>query len=103
MTVTALDRALVAGDAGRVTGEQERPDPEVSEKARGRTFTAQYKLAQDPAQVGLVPDEGSVQELAPASADPVFGDRVHPGCPDVAQHGPDSGTGEDRVERSCAG
>ena len=34
MTVTALDRALVAGDAGRVTGErQERPDPEVPEKA----------------------------------------------------------------------
>jgi hypothetical protein len=36
MTVTALDRALAAGDAGRVTGErQERPDPEVPEKARG--------------------------------------------------------------------
>jgi transposase len=45
MTVTVLDRALVAGDAGGVTGErQERPDPEVPEKARRRTFTAQYKL-----------------------------------------------------------
>ena len=45
MTMTVLDRALVAGDAGRVTGErQERPDPEVPEKARRRTFTAQYKL-----------------------------------------------------------
>ena len=45
MTVTELDRALAAGDAGRVTGErQERPDPEVPEKARRRTFTAQYKL-----------------------------------------------------------
>src|ERR1700722_13401008 len=43
MTVTVLDRALVAGDAGRVSGEQERPDPEVPEKARRRTFTAQYK------------------------------------------------------------
>jgi transposase-like protein len=44
MTVTALDRALVAGDAGRVTGERQgRPDPEVPEKARRRTFTAQYK------------------------------------------------------------
>ena len=31
MTVTALDRALVAGDAGRVTGErQERPDAEAA-------------------------------------------------------------------------
>ena len=45
MTMTVLDRALVAGDAGRVTGERhERPDPEVPEKARRRTFTAQYKL-----------------------------------------------------------
>jgi transposase len=44
MTMTVLDRALMAGDAGRVTGEQERPDPEVPEKARRRTFTAQYKL-----------------------------------------------------------
>src|SRR5271168_5518514 len=44
MTVTVLDRALAAGDAGQVTGErQERPDPEVPEKARRRTFTAQYK------------------------------------------------------------
>src|SRR6201993_1454685 len=45
MTVTVLDRALVAGDAGRVTGERQgRPDPEVPEMARRRTFTAQYKL-----------------------------------------------------------
>ena len=45
MTVTVLDRALVADDAGGVTGErQERPDPEVPQKARRRTFTAQYKL-----------------------------------------------------------
>jgi transposase len=44
MTMTSLDRAPVAGDAGRVTGErQERPDPEVPERARRRTFTAQYK------------------------------------------------------------
>jgi transposase len=43
MTVTVLDRALAVGDAGRVTGGQERPDPEVPEKARRRTFTAKYK------------------------------------------------------------
>ena len=41
--MTALDRALVAGDAGRVTGDQQRPDPEVPERARRRTFTAAYK------------------------------------------------------------
>src|ERR1039457_5834923 len=45
MTMTVPGRALVAGDAGRVTGERhERPDPEVPEKARRRTFTAHYKL-----------------------------------------------------------
>ncbi len=45
MTVTVLDRALVAGEAGQVSGErQDRPDPEVPEKGRRRTFTAQYKL-----------------------------------------------------------
>ncbi len=44
MTMTSLDRTPLAGDAGRVTGErQERPDPEVPERARRRTFTAQYK------------------------------------------------------------
>ena len=59
-----------------------------------------FVLAQDPAQVGLVPDEGSVQDLAPASAYPAFGYRVHPGRPDVAQHGPDPGTVKDRVGRS---
>jgi transposase len=42
MTVTALDRALVTGDAGQMADD--RPDPEVPEKARRRTFTAQYKL-----------------------------------------------------------
>jgi transposase-like protein len=42
--MTVLDPALAVGDAGQVTGErQERPDPEVPERARRRTFTAQYK------------------------------------------------------------
>ena len=42
MTMTVLDRALVAGDAGGVTGErQERPDPEVPEKPHRRRFTAE--------------------------------------------------------------
>src|SRR5580692_3102119 len=45
MTMTVLDRAVLAGDAGQVTGKRpEHPDPEVPERARRRTFTAQYKL-----------------------------------------------------------
>lgn len=43
MTTTVLDPALAAGDAGQVTGDQHRPDPEVPERARRRTFTAAYK------------------------------------------------------------
>jgi hypothetical protein len=49
--------------------------------------------------MGLVPDESAVQKLMAASADPAFGDRVHAGRRDVAEHGPDPGIGEDRVER----
>src|SRR3984957_5601896 len=44
MTMTVLDRAVAAGDAGQVSGERrERPEPKVPEKAPRRTFTAQYK------------------------------------------------------------
>jgi transposase-like protein len=44
MTMTVLDPALVAGDAGRVSDRgRDRPDPEVPERARRRTFTARYK------------------------------------------------------------
>jgi hypothetical protein len=56
-------------------------------------------LAQNLSQVGLVPDEGAVQELAAASADPAFDDRVYAGSLGVAKHGPDPGVGEDGIER----
>ena len=45
MTMTVLDRALLAGDAGRVTGE--RPSARIRRCPSGprrRSFTAQYKL-----------------------------------------------------------
>jgi transposase-like protein len=45
LTTAGFDRALKIGDSGRVAGgENERPDPEVPERARRRTLTAQYKL-----------------------------------------------------------
>jgi hypothetical protein len=49
----------------------------------------------------LIPDEGTVEKLASASRDPAFGDRVHARRPGVAEHSPDPGISEDRVERSC--
>src|ERR1017187_10682624 len=48
-------------------------------------------LARDPPQMSLVPDEGSGRQLTAASPDPAFGDRVHPGCPDLAPPGPGAG------------
>jgi transposase len=43
--VTALARATGIEDPGRVSGaEAVRPDPEVPERARRRTFTTKYKL-----------------------------------------------------------
>ena len=44
--VTALVRATGIEDPGRMSGGagRERPDPEVPERARRRTFTAEYKL-----------------------------------------------------------
>jgi transposase len=45
MTTAVLDRVPVTGDPGWVSGDrQERPDPQVPERARRRRFTAQYKL-----------------------------------------------------------
>ena len=44
-TATALVPTAGLGDAGPVSDEpQRRPNPEVPERARRRTFTAQYKL-----------------------------------------------------------
>jgi transposase len=42
MTVAEVDRVRVTGDPGQVADD--RPDPEVPERARRRRFTAQYKL-----------------------------------------------------------
>jgi hypothetical protein len=58
-------------------------------------------LGQDPPQVPFAVDQQVVEALAPSSADPAFGDRVHERRPDVAHHDPDPGIGEDRVE--CGG
>src|SRR6476619_6156772 len=44
-TATALVPTAGLGDAGRVSDEpQQRPNPELPERALRRTFTAQYKL-----------------------------------------------------------
>ena len=44
-TMTVLDSAAGITDPGRMVGaDTARPDPEVPERARRRTFTAKYKL-----------------------------------------------------------
>src|SRR5260370_2772457 len=72
----------------------------VRGRVRRVLFRVVFFRAGDPATRGLVSDEGSVLSPSAASADPAFGYRVHPGCPDVAEHGPGPGIGEDRAERS---
>lgn len=66
-TATALVPTADLGDAGRVSDEPpRRPNPEVPERARRRTFTAQYKLdilaeydaAEDGAKGALLRREG---------------------------------------------
>src|SRR3974377_2250467 len=48
--VTTLVRATGIEDPGRMSGAgTERPDPEVPERARRRTFTAKYKWEPRPA------------------------------------------------------
>ena len=70
MTVTVLDRALVAGDAGRVTGErQERPDPEVPEKARSETLVVAVALG----ALAVLAGCGSSDSTDSASGAPVRG------------------------------
>jgi|SRR5216683_7157109 len=46
MTMTVLDPVPGTGDPGAMAGKQrgECPDPEVPERARRRSFTAEYKL-----------------------------------------------------------
>jgi transposase-like protein len=45
VTTARFDQALKIGDSARVAGDETaRPDTEVPERARRRTFTAQYKL-----------------------------------------------------------
>jgi transposase len=54
----SLDHRLVAADAGQVAdGEPGRPDPEVPERARRRSFTARYKLEILAAYDAAVPGE----------------------------------------------
>lgn len=61
MSVTVLDRAALTVDPGSVVEAAGRPDPEVPERARRRTYTAKYKLeilaaydAADPGEKGAL-------------------------------------------------
>jgi hypothetical protein len=54
---------------------------------------------QDGHQVALVPDQGPVQQLAPAAADPAFHNRVHPGSLNSGADDPGASGVEDGAER----
>ncbi|WP_242643276.1 hypothetical protein [Lentzea alba] len=50
-------------------------------------------------EMGLVPDQRAVQELAAQRLDPAFHDRVHAGHPDAGQDRRDPGAAEDPVDQ----
>ena len=56
-------------------------------------------LAQHGHQVPLIPDQGVVQQLTPAAADPALHDRIHPRRLDRRADNPDASSPEHRVER----
>ena len=94
----SLDAVLIKVDR---FGQRFQRSRGVQRAVRPVLIVVDLVVAQDLPQMALVPDEGAVQELAAASPDPALGDRVHAGRLDVAEHGPDPGIGEDRVE--CSG
>ena len=97
-TDASVSSAAVLVEDGRL-GQRFQRRGAVQGAVRPMLIVVGLILVQDPPQLVLVPDEGAVQELAAASADPAFGDRVHAGRPDVAEHGPDASISENRVER----
>jgi hypothetical protein len=56
-----------------------------------------FELVQGVEQVPLVPEQGSVQEFAPAGLHPAFHERVHPRDLDAAEDDFDPGVREDGV------
>jgi hypothetical protein len=81
-------------------GERFQRRSGVQRPVRPVLIVVDLVLMQDLPQMALIPDEGAVEKLTSASADPASGYCVHPERPDVAEHGPDPGVSEDRVECS---
>jgi hypothetical protein len=50
------------------------PEGASVQQCTGATRLVGLVLAQNLPQMGLVPDQGAIDKLAPASADPTFGD-----------------------------
>ena len=57
-----------------------------------------FEFAQGVQQVGLVKDEGAVEEFGSAGPDPALDDRVHPWCPDPGRDRGDAAVDNNRVE-----
>jgi len=53
-----------------------------------------FEFGEDQAQMGVVPDQGPVQELTACGQHPALHDRIHPGRPDRAYDDPDARIGE---------
>jgi hypothetical protein len=67
----------------RVTALARRTSPAARQAVWPVLIVLGFVVAQYPQKVGLIPDEGAVQEFAAASTDPAFGDRAYAGRPHV--------------------
>jgi putative transposase len=103
-THESLLRRGRAGGRGSSPGRWRHPAAgEAARPGSGCGATgARYRNPRTPQhghQVPLVPDQGPVQQLAPASADPAFHDRVHSGRLDGGAGNPGACGTEDLIER----
>jgi hypothetical protein len=80
--------AEAATGLGGLFGQRFQRRGAVQGAVKSALIVVRLVLTQDPPQMIQVQYEGAVEELAGASPDPAFCDRVHAGRPHVAEHGP---------------
>ena len=95
--VTPLNPEMV--QAGDAVGQRAQRRGLLKGAVRPVGIVEVFVLAQDGHQVSLVPDQGPVQQLTAAAADPPLHDRIHPRRLNGGADNPDASGLEHCVER----
>lgn len=100
-SITSMDFEVVDSvRLGDRFGDWPKRRRTVQGAVRPMPVIERLELAERVQQVGLVPDQGTVEEFAPAGLHPTFHDRVHPGNADAGSDDLNALGGEDGVERA---